>query len=111
MVTIQRPVPPPLRLAVAVVLGLMIAPVTSHASTVFYTDQAAFGTAAPGATAVSFSGLTGVRANGFMSSGVTFSTLTPFSASQALIGGGGKLGNNYFGNTLVLSFGSDGGGH
>jgi hypothetical protein len=78
-----------------------------HAATVFYSTQAGFDTAEPGAVGVSFSGLTnGIRPNSFTLPGVTFSTEAPGSAASALIVYGDSIGNNWFGDTLVLSFGS-----
>ena len=54
---------------------------------------------------MSFSGLSdGIRSTGFTLPGVTFSTLAPGSSSSALIVFGGRLGNNWFGESLVLSF-------
>ncbi len=69
----------------------------------FYTDQTAFNAAEPSATPVSFSGLTdGTRPNGFTLQGVTFSA----APGGGLIVFNGMLGNNFFGDTLALSFGS-----
>lgn len=111
-------------------MGLMtMAPAVSQGGVVFYTNQPAFNAAEPGLPVQSFdsanlfsqpyvyetNGLNSVTANAVFASGtilpgLTISTLSPGLQSTALIVYGGgpvgaiSVGNNWFGDTLVLSF-------
>ena len=82
-----------------------LAPLAVHAAPIFYTDAATFGAAQPGLASQSFAGLTqGIHANNLAVSEVTFSTQSPGQQSSALDVYGSSIGNNWFGDTLVLTF-------
>jgi len=82
-------------------------PAVSQANTIFYTDPTTFDSSVTNLASVDFSGLTaGVRANNFSLAGVAFSTSQPFSSSSALLVFDNMIGNNWFGDTLNLSFSS-----
>ena len=108
---------------------MTMAPAVSQGGVVFYTNQAAFYAAEPGLPVQSFdganlfsqafvtqtNGLNRATSNavfdaGSILPGLTISTLAPGIQSQALIVDGGgpvgaiSVGNNWFGDTLVLSF-------
>lgn len=81
------------------------APMASQASTAFYTNAITFDAAEPGLTAINFSGLTaGLRPDNFSLAGVTFSTLNPGASASALLVFDNMIGNNWFGDTLNLTF-------
>ena len=83
-----------------------LAPLAVHAAPIFYTDAATFGAAQPGLASQSFAGLTqGIHANNLAVSEVTFSTQSPGQQSSALDVYGSSIGNNWFGDTLVLADG------
>ncbi|MGD0960019.1 MAG: hypothetical protein ABSB19_09440 [Methylomonas sp.] len=98
-------------------------PSISQGSVIFYTTPSSFATAEPGLPAQGFSGANlfnqpYVDQANFLSSttndavfplgsilpGLTISTLNPGLASNALVVYAGAIGNNWFGDTLEMSF-------
>lgn len=91
-------------------LAAALAP-AAHAATIFYSDAGAFSAAEPGLAPVSFSGLGAsqpyIHPNGLVFPGVTISTVAPGMQSSALVVFKNSVGNNWFGDTVVLSFAPD----